>query len=349
MHGQAFINALQHIFHLPAQRGNVFIVDVNRVHVDDHIHACTLPDTLFRFVDHLMHGDKVRVARHFGMQRGKRAPCAVVVDDQVMHADNIVGLHDDLLNTARDLRVGCLAQQGSNRVARNAKACPHDERRYQHAHVTVHRQGGELPRHHAEDDNTGRDHVVAAVLARCHQHGRVDAAADLHIKRPHPQLDQHGHRQDHHQYGGKRHRSGVDDTVERGLEKLKAHQHDDKRHDKPRDVLGAAIAERVLGVRRLAGNLEAHDRNQAGQAVGQVVERICRNRNRSGHQTDHNLEDEQEHITGNPYRTGQHAVLFAHARIMCVFCIPDKKADKRLGHNNPLEYIMLYIAIIITI
>ena len=45
------------------------IIDIDRIHVDDQIHTGLLPDTLFGLVDFLVHSHKVRVARHFGMQR----------------------------------------------------------------------------------------------------------------------------------------------------------------------------------------------------------------------------------------------------------------------------------------
>ena len=261
--------------------------------------------------------------------------------DQVVHAHDIVGLHHDLFHVTRDFRVCGLAQQRRDRVARNAKACPHDERCNQHTDIAIHRQSGEPACHHAQDNHGGRDHVVAAVLPRGHKNGRVDAAANLHVKRAHPQLHQHGHRQDHHQHDRKRHRFRVDDAVDRGLEKLKAHQHDDERDHQTRDILGAAVAERVLGVRRLASYLKAHNRDQAGQAVRQVVERVRDDRDRPGQQTDDHLEHKQEHIARNADRAREHAVLLSHTHIVYIIRIADKQANERLCHNNPLEYKML--------
>ena len=56
----------------------------------------------------------------------------------------------------------------------------------------------------------------------------------------------------------------MQNAVERGFKELEADQNDDERDDQSRDVLGASVAERMLRIRLLAGNLEADNGNQAG-------------------------------------------------------------------------------------
>ena len=283
-----------------------------------------------------MHRDKVAVARHLGVQRGDRAARAVVVNDKVVYADDMLGIHHDVLDIFRHDRVGGLAEQRRDRVAGNADARPDDERRHENAHVAVNRERGEAACHHAEHDDRGRDNVIAAVLPRGDQHGRVDETAELDVERAHPQLYEHGDRENTGQQRGKRDSRRVENAVERGLEELKADQHDDERHDKTRDVLGAAVAERMLGVRLAVRDLEANDGNHAGKAVGQVVERIGGNGNRARHQTDGQLEREQKQVARESDRARKNAVAFAHGRRAGVLRVLDKKADESLCHNNPL-------------
>ena len=104
---------------------------------------------------------------------------------------------------------------------RDADARPDDERRDQNAHIAVNRQRGETARDHAEYNDRGRDHIVAAVLTGRDEYRRVDAAAERGVEQPHPQLDEHG----------------------------EADQQDDERNDQAGDVLRAAVAERMLFVR----------------------------------------------------------------------------------------------------
>ena len=249
MHGELFVDAAQHAIHLLAQRVDVLVVDVDRIHMDDEINAGLLPDALLRLVDLLVYGDKIAVARHLGVQRGKSAACAVVVNDQVVNADDVLGVEHDMLDILRHDRIGGLAEQRRYRIARDADARPDDERRDQNAHIAVNRQRGETARDHAEYNDRGRDHIVAAVLTGRDEYRRVDAAAERGVEQPHPQLDEHGDRQNTGQKRGKRDGGRMNDAVERRFEEFEADQQDDERNDQAGDVLRAAVAERMLFVR----------------------------------------------------------------------------------------------------
>lgn len=131
-----------------------------------------------------MYGDKIAVARHFGVQRGKSAACAVVVNDQVVNADDVFGVEHDMLDILRHDRIGGLAEQRRYRIVRDADARPDDERRDQNAHIAVNRQRGETARDHAEYNDRGRDHIVAAVLTGRDEYRRVDAAAERGVDSP---------------------------------------------------------------------------------------------------------------------------------------------------------------------
>ena len=132
---------------------------------------------------------------------------------------------------------------------RDADARPDDERRDQNAHIAVNRQRGETARDHAEYNDRGRDHIVAAVLTGRDEYRRVDAAAERGVEQPHPQLDEHGDRQNTGQKRGKRDGRRMNDAVERRFEEFEADQQDDERNDQAGDVLRAAVAERMLFVR----------------------------------------------------------------------------------------------------
>lgn len=69
VHGKLSVDLTEHAIGLLTQRVDIRIIDIDRIHVDDQIHTGLLPDTLFGLVDFLVYSHKVRVARHFGMQR----------------------------------------------------------------------------------------------------------------------------------------------------------------------------------------------------------------------------------------------------------------------------------------
>ena len=236
---------------------------------------------------------------------------------------------------------GSAAEQRRNRILRNADARPEDKRGNGNAHIAVHRQRSKPTGCHAEYDNSRGNNIITAVLTGSHQHRRVDSAADIDVERAHPQLNQHGYGKNPHQHRRERYGSRMQNAVERGFEELEADQNDDERDDQSRDVLGASVAERMLRIRLLAGNLEADNGNQAGQTVRQVVECVRRDGNRPCKQTNDQLERKQEQVACQSDRTGQHAEFFTHPRIAGVFRIADENMDKCVCHRSPFIYRIL--------
>ena len=109
----------------------------------------------------------------------------------------------------------------------------------------------------------------------------LNAVTELLVESRHPQLYNHRKRQDCHQGKRELDRFGVDDALNRGLDKLKAdHQHE-CRHDQTREILVATVAVRMLGVGRLARQLKAQHAHDIRAGIGQVVHGIRHDRNRS--------------------------------------------------------------------
>ena len=73
----------------------------------------------------------------------------------------------------------------------------------------------------------------------------------------------------------------MDDALNRGLDKLKADQQHERRHDQTREILVATVTVRMLGVGRLARQLKAQHAHDIRAGIGQVVHGIRHNRNRS--------------------------------------------------------------------
>ena len=62
---------------------------------------------------------------------------------------------------------------------------------------------------------------------------------------------------------------------ERGaLAQLHAHQEDEQGHQQPGEILHAAMAEGVVGVRLLTCQTKAHQGHHGGGGVGEVVEGV---------------------------------------------------------------------------
>ena len=160
MHTQPLVKLAQNVGDRLPHPVDARVAHRDRVHVDDGVNAGLLPDQPLGLVDQLVHRDDIRRVGHLGVQGGQRLAHAVIMHDQVVHAHDARTAADHPLDLRRDLRVARLTDQGAEGVARDAEARPQDEQGDEHAHHAVHRQGGEPPRDHAEQDDAGRYDVI---------------------------------------------------------------------------------------------------------------------------------------------------------------------------------------------
>ena len=102
----------------------------------------------------------------------------------------------------------------------------------------------------------------------------LNAIAEFLVEGRHPKLYDHRKRKDCHQGKRELDRFGVDDALNRGLDKLKADQQHERRHDQTREILVAAMAVRMLGVCRLARQLKAKHAHDVRAGIRQVVHSV---------------------------------------------------------------------------
>ena len=216
---------------------------------------------------------QVAVGRHFRVQRDHPAARAVVVHDQVVHPANLGAFADDLLDALDERRVGGVAQQRADRVARGrssppAGSAPRRPRRRRRrcssretAPRATRRARPAWPRRRSGCRSPWR------AWRRTESCGRRRNCRPPCTASPPPAAARIAQETALKPTG-----SGAKIWPIELRARVEAHHQNQHRHDQPGHVLRPAVAERVLGVVALAGEPEARQRDRRGERVGEVVE-----------------------------------------------------------------------------
>ena len=263
---------------------------------------------LLDVVDDVVHLHNVPVGRHLRVEGDHTPPRAVVVDHQIV--DTLYGAvgHDDIPYLLHQLRVGCLPQQGRQCLLRRLAGGGQDEQRHHKAHIAVHRQSRPPADEHGQQHRRRSRGIGQAVHGRG-LHGRgLDLLPDAPVVEPHVQLHAHRRRQDTQRQQRERHLLRMEDLIDGGLGQLHAHQQDQARHRKARDVLDAPVAEGVVRVRLPSRQPETQQRHCRGARVRQVIEGVRRHGDGAGQLSREKLPRKQQDIQGDAHDAAQRAV-----------------------------------------
>ena len=85
----------------------------------------------------------------------------------------------------------------------------------------------------------------------------------------------------------------MQDFIHRFFQQLHAHQNDQNRDQRGRHVFHAPVAERMLRIGRLVGQLEAQQRHGVGPDIGKVVERVRQDGHTARKKADGNFDGKQ--------------------------------------------------------
>ena len=107
----------------------LLVVGLDGVHVDRRVAAECAFQLALDGVDAVMQLEDIAAAVYFGVQRDHHSARAVVVNNEVVHADDGVRAHDYLLDAFDKLRIGRLTEQRRECVLCNAVAGKENEHR----------------------------------------------------------------------------------------------------------------------------------------------------------------------------------------------------------------------------
>ena len=312
------------------------VVGHHGVVVDHQMDAVLLQHGPLHVVDDLVALHGVLVLVHLHMEAGEPLAGAVVVDHQVVVAQDLGPAADEVSDELALFGVGALAQQGGDGVLGQIDAAPEDEGGHSQTHDTVH-----LPAGHTLDDGGGQDGgggqaVIAAVGGGGHQGGGIDHHAQLGVEPAEPELDGDGAHQNGNGDPLQFHGGGVQDLTDGGLGQLIADDEDQARHGKAGQILEPGVAEGVVLVGGLLRQVEAQQGHDGGAGVGEVVHGVGGDGHGTGQSAHRQLQGKEQKIADNAHNTrqptGGGTGFFAfHALVL-----PDKGTQKKISHSDCL-------------
>ena len=155
VHTQLRVDVGDNLLNLFTQTVGGFIVDDHRVHVNHQIDVHLCADLTLDVVDDVVAGDDVAVGRNFGVYRGKDTSRTIIMDLKVVDADDTLVGGDAFCQFLHHLWVGRLSQQRVAGFDDQFDAGDGDEDCHRHTHPAVHRDGGQVVDHRADEDCAG--------------------------------------------------------------------------------------------------------------------------------------------------------------------------------------------------
>ena len=243
------------------------------------------------------------------MQHRKTAAGAVVMHHQIVHSQNARIAAHGILDLLHKFRARRFAQQRAERIPHHADAAIQNKHCHSQPHKAIHaRNTGKLCYKQRNQHCCRRDHIIAAVGRRCHQHLRIDHSADLAVEGCHPKLYQNRNRQHGGAEPAEHGRLRVQHLAKAFFAQLYADHQDHHRYRQRRNIFIACMAIGMLHIGRGAAQLKAHQADHIAAGIRKVVQPIGQNGNAAKHGPRRQLTGAQQYVTHDAHHAGQVAV-----------------------------------------
>lgn len=303
----------------------MLVIGGDGVHVDDGITAELLTQILLDVVDHIVRFDEVGIGGDLCVQRDHHASGTVVVDDEIVNTCYALVRVDDIGDLVNERLFGGRAEQRIHRFLGGANARDQNEDRYENTAIRVDVDVCEM-RDQKTRKNHARRYAVGKAVVRGGSHGGgADLFADSEIIVCDVGLDEYGANQNDERHRIEYGLFGRNDLFHGGFAELEADEDDDHGNDESRDVLDSAVSEGVVLVGLLLRHTEADERDDGGACVGQIVEGIRHDGDRTAEQTCKKFNAEKDEVQNNSQRTAQRAVGVSDLGRSGVFMIGNEK------------------------
>ena len=271
------------------------------------------------------------------MDGGEAAARAVVVDDQIVNAQNALVIQKQFPQTAAFFRVGLAAQQPVHRVPADLIArLEHDQRHHQ-TDIAIDAPAEQGAQPGGDQHRAGSQHVAQAVLGGGQQGAVVGSPAQTAIEEIQPCLHRNGNTQ-HRQYRPRyAQRRGREDGLHALLQEGKGHHEDQQSHAQRAQILHPAVAEGMLRIHGLTGHAGGDQRHNAARRVGQVVVRVRQNGHRAAEKPDQKFAGRQKQVDQNAHAGAQRAIGGADFSVFRIFIILHKTANQPCRHFSFLH------------
>ena len=256
----------------PGHHGTAFrclsVTNGNGIHMDADFTAQFVQNLPLHPVNDIVNSGDITVFIHLGVQRGEQPARAVIMDDEIVQAENFRRGQHPAANAIHQFGIGRPAQQRINGILHGVVAGIQNKYRHQNAQVAIQLNMEEVPGQGAQQYHRCGGHITEAVSGGGHHGGGIDLFPKLAVEEVHPALYQYGNRQNDQRQPAEFHRRGGEDLLERRFAQFKAHKQDDHRNGKPGEILDAPVPERMVPIGFLPSQPETDERDHRGAGIG---------------------------------------------------------------------------------
>ena len=329
------IPGLQQAQHFGLEPGQLRIVDDHGVIVDHQMDIVAAQALPLHVINQLVAVHGVLPAVHLHMEAGKALAGAIVMDHQVVIAQNLGLGHDVVHDLLPQFRVRVLAQQGGDGVLCQIPAAVQNEQGHAQTNPAVHGNAGPFFNQSRYQNGTGGDAVVAAVRGGGKERGGVDALGQIPVKQVHPEFHRNGSDQHQCRRQSEADRGGVENLIHRGFHQLHADDHDQCRHTQAAQVFRPGVTVGVIRVGGLIRHPEADKGDDGTGGVGQVVHSVGGDGNRPGEGAHQKLEGKQQHVAHDAHQPRHGSNGRADLGAVRILRILYKQAKQQFCHDFP--------------
>ena len=199
MDARLAIEALRHSVDLVTHINDMWVVRNDRIVVQRDNEAVIVFKCLFDIIQRVVALHGIGLGGHLDMGARKLPTRAIVVNHEVMSAQDTWIGHDLRADVGNELGIGSLPEKRVDSVANELDAAPTDIQADRESDPRI-----ELDARHISDDGARKhrargDNVVLGILGRGKKRLRFDALTEHAVEMRHPKLNRHGPHEDHHQ------------------------------------------------------------------------------------------------------------------------------------------------------
>ena len=246
MNGEGRIQLADYLADCTAHLVLLRVVLHDGVVMDDEVDVHLFQHVALYIVDYVVAGHRVLVGAQLHVRRGVAASGAVVVDEQVVDAEDLFMGEHQLRDFVHQFIVGLLAEQRRDCVLRDAHAGIQNENRDGEADAAVDVEAEKVIHEAAQQDGAGGDYVVPAVDRGRVERGRIYFLPERLVESRHPELHRDGGGEQSYRRRRDVDRLRVYNLGYGRLHKLRADEQNQRRHGEAGEVFVARVAVRVL-------------------------------------------------------------------------------------------------------
>ena len=269
----------------------------------------------------------------------KQPARAVVVDDQIVNAQNALVAQQQFPQAAAFFRVGLAAQQPVHRVPADLVARLEDDQRHHHDRYSrrcASRTGRTAPVESSTAPVASTS--LRLSLEAASRRAVVGGPAQTAVEEVQPRLRPAMETASTASTGQERlSAAGARMASTPSFKRVKAITRISSPYAQRAQILHPAVAEGMLRIHGLTGHAGGDQRHNAARRVGQVVGRVRQNGHRAAEKPDQKFAGRQKQVDQNAHAGAQRAIGGADFSVFRVFIILYKTADQPCRHFSFLH------------